>query len=160
MDERSEAKKSRTDCTGNILENFQGDKYMINGFASFELNSRLLIFLFMFSVILVLVLRWMFIWVRAIFRVVRLIMRSSVLFVSSDLLDTVVITFLHEKLSKVVPAIQDTIKSSIGGVSERTPCMSTSKAGLVVAFSFQCHLFKRIDCFRAHCTFVLGSTKQ
>lgn len=55
----------------------------------------------------------------------------------------VIVAFDHEKLSKMVLAVQDSIKSSIRTVCQMASTMSTSKALLVVAFPLQRDLFPK-----------------
>lgn len=65
---------------------------------------------------------------------------GSILLVCSCLEDVVVVSFHHEELSKMVLAVEVSIKSSIGRMCQMAPTMSTPKACLVVTVSFQCHL--------------------
>lgn len=75
--------------------------------------------------------------------------------VGGGLEDMAVVTLLHEELSKVDPAVEDTVEGSVGGMGERAACMGTPEARLVVALSLQCHLLQRIHCLCAHCALVL-----
>lgn len=54
--------------------------------------------------------------------------------------DMVVVAFLHEETGEVVLAVEDSIESSVGRVSQGTTSVGAPEAGLVVTFSLHCHL--------------------
>jgi hypothetical protein len=54
--------------------------------------------------------------------------RGILLVRSGSLEDVVVVSFLHEELSKMVLAVEDSIKRSIGTMCKRAPTVSTPEA--------------------------------
>lgn len=58
--------------------------------------------------------------------------------------DVGVISFLHEELVKVMPAIQNAVKGGVRGVSQRTATVSAPETCLVEAFSFHLYLLANI----------------
>jgi len=54
--------------------------------------------------------------------------RNGVLLVCSSLQDVLVVSFLHEELSKMVLAVEDSIKRSIGTMGKRAAAMGAPEA--------------------------------